>query len=90
VTVDMEGRCTNVRLALCGVGETPVDGSKAAAPLIGRAGADGPIKAAAVAIQAAIEPAGNVHASADYQRHLAGVLAQRAIRTAYQRAANAA
>jgi aerobic carbon-monoxide dehydrogenase medium subunit len=90
VTLDAEGRCTKVRLALCGVGETPVDASEAAAPLIGQACADGPIKAAAAAIQAAIDPAGNVHASADYQRHLAGVLAQRAIRTAYQRAANAA
>ncbi|MGY3621502.1 FAD binding domain-containing protein [Bradyrhizobium sp. USDA 10063] len=91
VTLDTEGRCTKVRLALCGVGETPVDASEAAtAALIGQTCSDGSIKAAAAAIQATIEPAGNIHASADYQRHLAGVLAQRAIRMAYQRAANAA
>ncbi|MCA1457838.1 xanthine dehydrogenase family protein subunit M [Bradyrhizobium sp. BRP22] len=90
VTLDTEGRYAKVRLALCGVGETPFDASEAAASLIGEPCTDRPIKAAAAAIQAAIEPAGNVHASADYQRHLAGVLAQRAIRTAYQRAANAA
>jgi 6-hydroxypseudooxynicotine dehydrogenase subunit alpha len=90
VTLGADGRCTRVRLALCGVGETPFDASEAAAPLVGQTCAERPIKAAAAAIQGAIEPAGNVHASADYQRHLAGVLAQRAIRAAYQRAANAA
>jgi carbon-monoxide dehydrogenase medium subunit len=35
VALDEQGRCTDVRLALCGVGETPVDASGAAAPLIG-------------------------------------------------------
>jgi carbon-monoxide dehydrogenase medium subunit len=32
-----------------------------------------------------IDPAGNVHATADYQRHIAGVLTERALQTAYQR-----
>jgi carbon-monoxide dehydrogenase medium subunit len=90
VTLDKERRCTRVRLGLCGVGETPVDASDAVSVLIGESGTDEPIKAAAAAVQDTIEPAGNVHASADYQRHLAGVLTQRAIRTACQRAAHAA
>lgn len=90
VTLDTERRCTKLRLALCGVGETPVDASDAVSVLIGELCTDEPIEAAAAAVQATIEPAGNVHATADYQRHLAGVLAQRAIRTAYQRAADAA
>jgi carbon-monoxide dehydrogenase medium subunit len=33
-----------------------------------------------------IEPPGNVHATSDYQRHLAGVLTQRALGIAYKRA----
>jgi aerobic carbon-monoxide dehydrogenase medium subunit len=32
-----------------------------------------------------VEPAGNVHATADYQRHVAGVLAERALTTAFER-----
>jgi carbon-monoxide dehydrogenase medium subunit len=36
-----------------------------------------------------IEPAGSVHATADYQRHIAGVLTERALTTANQRARDA-
>jgi carbon-monoxide dehydrogenase medium subunit len=35
-----------------------------------------------------IDPGGSVQATADYQRHIAGVLAERALQTAYQRARN--
>jgi CO/xanthine dehydrogenase FAD-binding subunit len=33
-----------------------------------------------------IEPGGSIHATADYQRHVAGVLTERALTTAHQRA----
>ena len=36
VSLDEDERCSEVRLALCGVGETPVDASRAAASLIGQ------------------------------------------------------
>src|SRR3984893_15284869 len=36
VTLDEARRCARVRLALCGVGETPVDASEAAASLVGK------------------------------------------------------
>ena len=42
-----------------------------------------------LAVQGMIDPSGNVHASPDYQRHIAGVLAQRAISAAYSRAGHA-
>jgi carbon-monoxide dehydrogenase medium subunit len=32
-----------------------------------------------------IDPAGSIHATADYQRHIAGVLTERALQTAHQR-----
>jgi len=35
--------------------------------------------------QTMIAPNGSVHATADYQRHIAGVLTERALQTAYQR-----
>jgi carbon-monoxide dehydrogenase medium subunit len=33
-----------------------------------------------------IDPSGSVHATVDYQRHIAGVLAERALLAAHQRA----
>jgi CO/xanthine dehydrogenase FAD-binding subunit len=90
VTLDAEGRCAEVRLGLCGVGETPVDASGAASPLIGERFHDTAVEAVAADVQRMIEPAGNVHATPDYQRHVAGVLISRALRVAHQRIAHAA
>jgi carbon-monoxide dehydrogenase medium subunit len=90
VTLDTEGRCCEVRLALCGVGETPVDAGGAAESLIGETFSDKAVEAVAADVQRMIEPAGNVHATADYQRHVAGVLISRALRAAHQRIAYAA
>jgi carbon-monoxide dehydrogenase medium subunit len=78
-----------VRLALCGAGETPVDASPAAASLVGRRCTDKAIEAVAAEVRCAIEPPGSVHASADYQRHLAGVLTRRAIAAAHERVGHA-
>jgi CO/xanthine dehydrogenase FAD-binding subunit len=89
VSLDQDGQCTDVRLALCGVGETPVDVSDAAASLIGQRCTDAAIEAVATEVQGAIAPSGNVHASADYQRHIAGVLTRRALASAHQRVVHA-
>ncbi len=89
VSVDEAGQCTDARLALCGVGETPVDASSAAASLVGQRCTDKAIEAVAAEVRCAIDPSGSVHASADYQRHIAGVLTRRAIATAHERVAHA-
>jgi CO/xanthine dehydrogenase FAD-binding subunit len=89
VSLDEEGQCAEVRLALCGVGETPVDVSDAAASLIGQRATSQAIEAVAAEVREAIDPPGNVHASADYQRHITGVLTRRAIATAHERAVHA-
>jgi carbon-monoxide dehydrogenase medium subunit len=85
VTMDTQDKCAEVRLTLCGVGETPVDASAAADGLIGQAPSEQAIRDAAASLQGMIEPAGNVHATADYQRHVADVLAERALKTAFER-----
>jgi CO/xanthine dehydrogenase FAD-binding subunit len=90
VTLDEALRCSNIRLALCGVGETAVDVSHAADSLIGQLCTPEAIEAVAAGVRNAIAPSGNVHASPDYQRHIAGVLAMRAFGMAHQRAVNAA
>jgi CO/xanthine dehydrogenase FAD-binding subunit len=87
VSLDDDERCTDLRLALCGVGETPVDASAAAASLIGQKCTEAAIDTVAADVQKAIAPLGNVHASPEYQRHIAGVLTRRAIATAWERIA---
>jgi CO/xanthine dehydrogenase FAD-binding subunit len=90
VTLDKGQRCSKARLALCGVGETPVDASDALSCLVGQPCTEKAVDAAAVQVREMIEPSGNVHGSADYQRHVAGILAQRAIGGAFQRAGHGA
>ena len=83
--VDAGGVCRAARLVFLNAGEVPMVAARAAALLVGQ-----PLSAelcAEVAQQAAaneIEPAGDVHATADYKRHLAAVLAKRALLEAAQ------
>jgi carbon-monoxide dehydrogenase medium subunit len=89
-TVTLSGdRIAEVRLALCGVAGAPVRASAAEALLRGRHVGSDALDDAADAVRAAIHPDGDVHASAEYRRHVAGVLAVRALRLAGQRAAAA-
>jgi carbon-monoxide dehydrogenase medium subunit len=90
ITLDEERRCAAVRLALCGVGDTPVDASAAAASLVGQPCTDKAVDDVTAAVRGMIAPSGNVHASAAYQRHVAGVLVGRALKTALRRIGHAA
>jgi carbon-monoxide dehydrogenase medium subunit len=85
VTLSGQNECTDVRLAFSGVGETPFDASAAAGALIGRQPTEAALRDVAASVQAMIDPGGSVHATADYQRHIAGVITERALQTAYQR-----
>jgi carbon-monoxide dehydrogenase medium subunit len=75
---------------LCGVGETPVDANSAVSSLVGQPCTNEAFEAVATKVREMIEPAGNVHGSADYQRHIAGVLTQRALGIAHQRVGDGA
>src|SRR5262245_26139896 len=81
-----DGTCTGARLAYCGAGDTPMVAHEAAQALIGTRVAASDIAEAAALGARAIDPHGNVHASRDFQRHLAGVLTRRALQTAAGRA----
>jgi len=74
---------SDVRLAVMGVHETPLRVPEAEEIIAG----EGAIDDAIAAIRAAIEPNDDLQASADYRRHLVGVLAGRVIRQAMERAA---
>ncbi|QJY49658.1 FAD binding domain-containing protein [Pseudonocardia broussonetiae] len=74
------------RIAVSGVGLTPVRATGAEAGLRGAAPGDDAFAAAAAATSAALHPATDVHASGAYRKHVAGVLVRRALGTATDRA----
>ena len=80
------GVVAEARIALMGIGETPMRATDAEALLRGQAIDAAATGAAAEAVRGAISPASDLHASADYRRHLAGVLARRALSNAWARA----
>ncbi len=84
------GRATEVRIALLGVGETPVRAPAAEALLTGTGFEPDSVAAAVEAVRDGIDPDDDLHASADYRRHLAGVLAERALGDAWARAGTGA
>jgi CO/xanthine dehydrogenase FAD-binding subunit len=86
ISLGQRDECAHIRLAFCGVGEMPSDASSAADVLMGRALTEEAARDVAASAQTMIDPGGSVHATADYQRHIAGVLTERALQTAYQRA----
>jgi CO/xanthine dehydrogenase FAD-binding subunit len=87
VQVDQSGRCCAAKLVYLSVGEGPTSAATAAAGLLGQTpGAETVRSAAAVAAHEDIEPQGDIHASAAYRRHLAEVLARRALAEAFARA----
>jgi CO/xanthine dehydrogenase FAD-binding subunit len=54
--------------------------------LIGHAIGSAELKEVAGLVQKEIDPAGSIHASKEFQRHIAGVLTERALAIAYERA----
>ncbi len=86
--LDPEGRIREARLVFLNVGDIPVNATHAAEILQGERPDASLFKTAAKTAAREIEPAGSVHASPDYQRHLARVLADRSLELAWQRAAS--
>ncbi len=87
VALDEAGRCSEARLVFLSVGDAPVEASRAAGMLAGEALTPERIAAAAeVASREEMNPAGDIHASAAFKRHLARVLMVRGLATAAARA----
>lgn len=85
-----DGTCQHARLTIVGMGDGPFRAEAAEQLLQGRRLGPNDAKdafAEAVAkVVAAVKPADDVHASSSYRRHLAGVMAARALETALARA----
>jgi aerobic carbon-monoxide dehydrogenase medium subunit len=85
VTVDEDGELQAGKAAFISVGPTPVV-VELSEPVAGTH-PGGDLSDVYDAVCAAVTPEPDIHASAEYRRQLAGVLAVRAIREAAQRAA---
>ena len=87
VKVDERGPCRQARITLLSVGEGPVEAHEAARLLVGQDPTPEAIRAAAEAAATRdIDPAGDIHASAAYRRHLARVLTADVLTKAFARA----
>ncbi len=87
VTLDENGRCRRARLVYLNAGDGPVDAKEAAKILGGEMPNDDVIEAMAELVsRKEINPFGNIHASSDFQRHLARVLTRKALKQAIERA----
>ena len=86
VRLDTNGVATDVRIALSGMGPTPVRASSAEAALVGQPPSEAAWNAASQEAVAGLDPPSDVHGSAAYRRHLAGVMTRRALREAHERA----
>ena len=90
LSLGSDGRIAGARLVYLSVGDAPVDAARATAALVGAQPEAEAFAAAARTVAAEeIDPTGDIHASADYKRHLAAVLTRRALATAARRAAEA-
>jgi len=86
IALDDGGRCTRAALGLGGVGQTPLAFPRLAARLVGSGLEDKAIEDAAHAAAAESEPGNDLHASADYRRHLARVLLKKVLHMACKEA----
>ena len=86
VRLDEDGRCADARIGLCNAGDGPIFAAAASQSLAGAAIDPERIAEAAKLVQQDIEPGGSIHASKEFQRHLASVLIRRTLTTADKRA----
>lgn len=85
--VDAQGRCAAARIAIIGVGDAPLRTAEAEAMLHGQAAGEEAFRAAAECASREVQPQSDVHASADFRRHLTRVLVEDALTEAAARAA---
>ena len=87
IELDDVGICRDVRLVYLNVGEVPMVAAKASEMLVGQEATPELInEVVEVASRQEIDPIGDIHATAEYKRHLAAVLGKRTLQQAVSRA----
>ena len=85
ITRQPSGSCAAARLAIGGLGSGPIRASASETELQGKFLDPEKINAGAAKAAAEADPDDDIYASAEYKRHMASVLARRAIESAIQR-----
>lgn len=80
------GTCASASIALTNVADTPLWAEDASNALIGSTLDDSAVSAAVDAAKAITDPAADGRGPKEYRTHVAGIMVQRAIRTAHERA----
>jgi CO/xanthine dehydrogenase FAD-binding subunit len=88
IALDADGRCMRAAFGLGGAAGTPLAFPKIAARLVGTKLEDKAIADVASDAAKETDPGGDLHATKEYRRHLARVLAGRVLREARERARN--
>ncbi len=86
IGLDQAGRCAHVRVGITGVASAAYRASGAEAALAGQEPTDETLARAAAVAADGVDANSDIHASAEYRTHLAGVLARRALVLARDRA----
>jgi CO/xanthine dehydrogenase FAD-binding subunit len=86
LALDDDGRCVRAAFGLAAVGQTPLAFPQLAAGLVGSSLSEDLVRETAKSAADECEPGSDLHASAEYRRHLAEVLAARALHAAHERA----
>jgi len=87
VTLDEDRRCKQARLVYLNAGDGPLEARAAGTALEGKIpDVESIDEAADLASQKDINPFGNLHASPEFQRHLARVLTRKSLKLAIERA----
>jgi len=89
VALDEAGRCVRAAFGLAAVGQTPLAFPKLAAGLVGSSLSEDLVRETAKSAADESEPGSDLHASAQYRRQLAAVLAARALHAAHEKARGA-
>ena len=85
VTLDRAGECTEARLALAGVGSTPLRATRAEEALEGRKPTDAVVDEAAGRAAEMSSPTSDIRGSSDYKREMVSVYVKRAVRQSLSR-----
>ncbi len=78
-----DGRCIGAALAIGGADAMPRHISEVDRIVTGSRGEDAVLREAAAAVAKAVDPSGDIHASGEYRRKMAAVLARRALEEAF-------
>ena len=87
ISLASDGTINEARICITGVERTPHRAMEAESVLVGERADVSTIEAAAARAQSAIDPSGDLHATAEYRRDVAGVLVERVVTEALDRAA---